>query len=438
MCRQYKGLLCLFTPVLLVLISSGPEPSFSYVCTKSFYCLPQENQLNTDELFAKARELAQKGQREKAKKILRNILEENPDYHEVRTYLARVHMWDGEYESAEKEIRRVLRERLDYLFALTAAVDLEYWTDNPEKALEYADQGLHSHPESENLLIRKARILMKLDRFEEAADTLERLFAVDPSHPEGRRLYDRLQSSTQLFKLYQRYRYDFFERDGSNRNWHLATAGLSVKSDVFTLIGRINYASRTFGSEAVTGTQYDFDLYPKFAEGFYAYLNAGFSGARIFPVQRYGGELYFSLPLSYEFSAGARYLNFSSSDVWIYTGSLGKYYKDYWFSLRPYVTSKEAGLSVSGNLYTRKYLGDPESYWELVLGFGSTPIDIFYLEDIQRFNSYKIGLELQQRLSKHFIIKGKIRYEREEFRRNTWSDRYVFELRLEEIIYKKY
>ena len=128
------------------------------------------------------------------------------------------------------------------------------------------------------------------------------------------------------------------------------------------LYARVNYASRSFGSSAKSGIQFELDLYPRITKGFYAYLNGGYSSSSIFPKYRLGGELYKSLPFSFEISAGIRYLDFSSTQVYIYTGYLGKYYKNYWFSFRPFFTLKPSGVSFTGIWIVRRYLEDAENY----------------------------------------------------------------------------
>jgi YaiO family outer membrane protein len=57
----------------------------------------------------------------------------------------------------------------------------------------------------------------------------------------------------------------------------------------------------------------------------------------LFPDLRYGAELYKSLPHSLELSAGFRTLKYSTTTN-IYTGSIGWYTGNSYWSLRPYFT----------------------------------------------------------------------------------------------------
>ena len=75
-----------------------------------------------------------------------------------------------------------------------------------------------------------------------------------------------------------------------------------------------------------------------------------------------------------EVSLGMRYMQFSDTQVNIFTGSLGMYSGNYYFSLRPYITpSGEKPLGISGYILGRKYFKDGENYFGVMAGFGFSP-----------------------------------------------------------------
>jgi YaiO family outer membrane protein len=421
--------------LLFSLICFGLIPAYTHAVPQKL----DKQTLNTDELFKQARELGFSGKRQQARELCRTILEKKPGYHEVRVFLGRLFLWDKVYDAARKEFLQVIRERPDYKDAYNALIDAEYWTKNLDLALKYCDDGLRVDPDNEDFLLKKTKVLMKKEDYSAAVETVERLLEINPSHREALLLLDRIQYSTELFKISQKYRFDGIKKQGRELEpWHLFALELSTKTPLGTLIGRVNYASRTFGSSVKYGRQFEVDAYPKFADGFYAYLNAGYSGDSIFPKYRFGGELYLSLPASFEFSAGIRYLEFSSSNVLIYTGNLGKYYKNYWFSIRPFITDKTSGFSVSTLLLIRRYIRSRDNYLGFSLGYGSSPVEIFYLEDIERLNSYKIGVEINRLLSRALVVKCLLRFEREEYVLNKFGNRITFNLQFSERIYKHY
>jgi YaiO family outer membrane protein len=232
-----------------------------------------------------------------------------------------------------------------------------------KEAREMCTKILKTKPEYHDARILLGRLYAWDKDYDSDRNELHRVIQDRPGHLDARQLLERIQHTYQLFKMSLRYRYDHFERgERSCEPWHLFSFDLSNKMKWGSIIARVNYASRSFSSSAKSGIQFELDLYPRITKGFYAYLNGGYSSSSIFPKYRLGGELYKSLPFSFEISAGIRYLDFSSTQVYIYTGYLGKYYKNYWFSFRPFFTLKPSGVSFTGIWIVRRYLEDAENY----------------------------------------------------------------------------
>jgi YaiO family outer membrane protein len=181
------------------------------------------------------------------------------------------------------------------------------------------------------------------------------------------------------------------------------------------------------------GYQFELDAWPKFGGEFYGYCNIGFSSSSLFPEYRIGGELYANLPKSFEASLGFRYMDFGSSDVPIFTGTVGKYYGNYWFSFRPFITVKSSGTSASGNLLIRKYFATAEDYITLTIGAGSSPGDLTTLAEIDRQDSFKFGLDWNKELAKVYIIGLSGKFEREEYEVSEWGDIYSFSAKIKRL-----
>ena len=192
--------------------------------------------------------------------------------------------------------------------------------------------------------------------------------------------------------------------------WHLLAVSVGERTRLGSLIGRVNYANR-FDSN---GVQVEADAYPRIAEGAYAYLNAGYSRADIFPEWRFGAEVFTSLPAAWEASAGARQLRFESSTVTLYTGSVGKYVGNYWFSLRPYVRPKDGSLSASASLTARRYFEDATHYVGARVGYGSTPSDRLTPNELARTQSFSASVQGARRIAPRVYSTGSLGYDREE------------------------
>jgi YaiO family outer membrane protein len=209
--------------------------------------------------------------------------------------------------------------------------------------------------------------------------------------------------------------------------WHTASAEVSRKDPGATLIARVNWAQR-FGEN---GVQLEMDAYPHVARGTYAYLNAGYSDASVFPVARIGAEIYTSPVRGTEASLGVRHLEFSSARATIFTGSAGLYRGDYYFSVRPFVTPRDDGASYSGSLLARRYFSSPESYATLVVGAGTGPTESPLEFELQRANSYRVGLYGKTPVRGGLGVRWSTGYEHEELSETGNRDRVSFSLGLE-------
>lgn len=361
-----------------------------------------------DELFAKARQLAFAGQRTKAIGLCRAALQRSPDYHDIRILIGRIHAWERRYDEGRVELQQVLRAQPEHLDGRVALVDLELWSEHPRAAVSLCDEGLALRPAQPLLLFRKARALKAVGDYPQALAAAKQALAADASLHEARQFIENLAELTQRSKLYLGETWDHFDRTFDP--WHMETFSASHRFDGGSLIGRINHASR-FGD---IGNQLEVDAYPRWKDGTYFYLNAGFSEASIFPHRRYGAEIYHNFPKGIEGSLGLRHLRFAASNVTIYTGSLGKYWGDYLFSLRANATPSSIGSSQSGSVSARRYFGDGENHLTLSLGSGVSPDQANPNAEILNLRSRKASLAAQGWIHRRFILSGSLAYEKQE------------------------
>lgn len=343
--------------------------SFIFFCFLSITNLAAQDTLSSDELFIIARTAAfEEDDYPKAIRITKQALESSPDYADIRIFLGRLYTWTDEVELARKEFDRVMLKDSGYEDAHLAYGYLEYWNDNPEKALVVIKPGIEKNPESKGLLMLKAEILNSMERFAEANKTLEELLIFHPNYSEARAFSQKikdLSSKNQIGVSYDFVRFDKRFDDP----WHLASFSYGRQTPIGMVTGRLNYANRFTNN----GVQFELDAYPTISETFYAYVSGGISeNGGIFPRYRAGLSLYANLPKAFEADVGFRYLSFSSS-TWIYTASIGKYYSNYWFNLRTYLTPSNNSLSKSLSLNIRYYLAGADDYLSFGIGTGLSP-----------------------------------------------------------------
>ena len=359
------------------------------------------NELGADELFQKARTEAFDGDRSKAREMLRHILVESPDYSDVRILLGRTYAWDGERAKAIEEFSIVLKKNPKYKDGINAMVDVLMWDDQYSNALKIVNSGLKYYPNFEDFLYKKASILKSLDRLPEALEQVNQLLIVSPASERGITLRESIKTVQQRNTLGLRVSTDLFSQIFDPAFYSSLQIGRS--NNWGSSIVRLNY-SRRFET---SGLQGEIDLYPNIVSGVYGYLNYGYSSTPLFPEHRFGAELFSKLPKSLEASLGLRHLRFSASNVTIYTGSLGWYYKSMWFSFRPFITpDKSAGTSFSYGLTTRRYFGDADNFIGLNGRIGYSP-DIRNIQSanglstdqIYTLKSQRVGIEVRKKIN---------------------------------------
>jgi YaiO family outer membrane protein len=339
-----------------------------------------------DDLFKQARTVAfdQKNY-PLAISLMKQAIAKSPDYSDLHIFLGRLYTWSNKLDSARTEFIFVLNKHPDYEDASFAFGDLEYWNNNPERALQVVENGLKYHPGSKDLLFLKARVLHDMRRDREANIILNKLIKVDPKNAEVRAFAAKISDKSASNKIGISYDYIYFDKQ-FNTPWHLAEVDYTRQTSLGAISGILNYANR-FNSN---GLQYEVDAYPHISRVFYAYVSGAYSGNEgVFPKYRSGFSLYANLPKSFEGELGFRYLYFTGA-TWLYTASLGKYYKNFRFNLRTYLTPSNNSISQSYTLSARYYTGGSDDYFSLSLGTGVSPDDPRNIILLNTGNNYKL------------------------------------------------
>jgi len=371
----------------------------------------------SDELFSKARTAAfDDKDYNKAKALCKEALIKSPNYADIEIFLGRLYLWNQQRDTARIVLSNALIKNPTSVDAHNALLDLEYWSGDLPKALAYANSALVIDSVSEEILLKKTKILVDLQNYEEAYQTIEALLKINRSNTEAFVYAERIKDLTRSNTIGANYDYDHFSKVFDA--WHAVAVSYSRKTAIGSVTSRINYANRFLKN----GMQVEMDAYPRFMSGLYAYVNIGYSGSTIFPKYRLGLSLYYSLPMSFEIDGGIRYLKFPSSRTNIYTFALGKYYSAYWFSFRTFIIPSGNSASYSYTLITRYYLSGADNYLALSLGTGISP-DERSLNNPNLLISKKIGIDYNFRISKRQTLSLTSGYSNEEYVTNTFRNK---------------
>lgn len=100
--------------------------------------------LNFDQTFLVARDLAFKKDYKKSKLLCDYILNEVPNYSEVRTLKGRMFAWEGKYDKAEAELLDAIKRTPFETDAYLALMDVYKWSDQNAKAIQIGKKAIDS------------------------------------------------------------------------------------------------------------------------------------------------------------------------------------------------------------------------------------------------------------------------------------------------------
>lgn len=362
-----------------------------------------QDTVSADGLFQLARKAAfEQNNYPQAKLYCNKVLEISPRYTDATVFLGRLYAWSKQYDSARINFQNALEQHSDYTDASVAYADVEYWTGNNKDALKIIDAALVYHPESIDLLLRKAKALNALHEYSEANKIVNDLLQKDKTNADARKLANILKDNASLNKIGVSYDYVYFDKQFPDP-WHWASLEYTHTTKAGAITGRINYANR-FGKN---GIQYEAEAYPRLSKTFYAYANAGYSdNVGVFPHWRLGFSLYTNLPKGFEFELGSRYLYFSTATN-IFTGSIAKYYKNYLFGFRTYLTPATNNVSQSYNVFGRYYFGGADDFVSVTAGTGISPDERSIEQQLNnkyKLKTYRAALEVRHVIKTFNII----------------------------------
>jgi YaiO family outer membrane protein len=355
--------------------------------------------LGQEDALKRARELAFNKQRTEALALLEDYLRQSPTDTDARTFHGIVLSWEGRYDQARQELETVLERYPDHGDALPALINVELWSHHPGRAEELARHALARRPTDTGLLMSQARALENLERPNDALDVLHKLLDMDPNQPEARSLRDDLRDGGRRWEGSLVQSYDWFN-DGRS-GWLESQVSLKYQmSSAGTVIARFSRANR-YGLDS---SLVELDAYPRLRKGLYAYLNVGWSpDKKLYPGNRYGAELFQSMPHGMELSGGLRSLGFASR-VNVYTGSVSKYHGRWLVTARTYITPDSTGDSYSLQFQARRYFSDDTSYFAVRYGTGAAPIERGSVNEIEVLRSHSMGGELNWRLARRWML----------------------------------
>ncbi|TJY62393.1 YaiO family outer membrane beta-barrel protein [Sphingobacterium alkalisoli] len=392
---------------------------YLFLCTflSPFTSMSQEDDLSADEIFLRARHHAfeQKDYSE-AIKLSKQALQKAPEYIDISIFLGRLYTWSDYIDSARMVFTDLVNRKVEDEDFFLAYASLEFWNDQPANANAIVDKGIALHYDSQDLLLLKTKINYSNNNYEIAERSVNRLLELNPKHTEARALIKNIQEFTAKNALGITYNFTHFDKQFED-DWHIVGLSYRRATPIGSVIFRTNYANKF----ADNGVQFELEAYPRLSKIFYLYVGAGYSdNVGIFPNYRTGVSLYANLPQSFEGEVGYRQLYFNDH-IWMYTASIGKYYQNYWFNFRTYLTPSQENISQSYAGTVRYYTKGANDYLGFIIGTGLSPEENRnnLLDNASyKLKTFKVGAEYNFSVNRTNLFSISSTYYNQEYRPN--------------------
>ncbi len=316
-----------------------------------------------DDPLAQARALFSKNQPQQAINLLNDHLKADPQEQDARVLLGLICSWDKRWDDGRRAFSAVLAANQDYKDAVLGLIDLELWSGHITRAEELARRAVTARPTDSDYKAALAKVV--------ASVTSEQVVS---SGPPGSRASSSDDPSWEVGVAESTIFYS-----DKRSSWHETAVDFSHNFTAGWVTATFSHVD-WFGEGS---SLMDLQSYPRLGQGTYAFIDLAVSpDGTLYAHKRAGAEIFKSLPDGFEASAGFRYMRFNDN-VLLYTGSVGKYFGNYWILGRTYFEpGQTAATSTSFQLSLRRYYADADHYIGLRFGEGASPFEVQSLNDI--------------------------------------------------------
>lgn len=149
--------------------------------------------LNSDQIFFKARELAFNNQRKEARTLCNYVLNDLPNYADVRTLKGRTLAWDKDYVNAEKELLEVVKRTPYYYDSYLALMDIYWWSNQDNKGIAIAKKALKNEIKNPELGIKLAKAYKRTNNIAMAKRAVDSLLKKQPKNSDFLKLKNEIK-----------------------------------------------------------------------------------------------------------------------------------------------------------------------------------------------------------------------------------------------------
>jgi lipoteichoic acid synthase len=162
--------------------ASFTKPSYVFTPEQLSIIKKLTKGLDRDQIFFLARDLAFKKEREKARLLCNYVLNDLPNYGDVRTLKGRTLAWDGDYKNAEIELLDVINRTPFYGDSYSALMDVYWWSGQNKKAVAIGKKALSNQIDEPELAYKLAQAYNRMSNLKETNKTIDSLLKIYPDN----------------------------------------------------------------------------------------------------------------------------------------------------------------------------------------------------------------------------------------------------------------
>ena len=164
--------------------SSFKKPVYQFAADELSTIKKLTKGLDRDQIFFLARDLAFKKERKKALLLCNYILNDLPNYGDVRTLKGRILAWEGDYKNAEKELLEVIDRTPFYGDSYLAIMDVYWWSGQNKKGVEIGKKALKNQIYDPELAYKLAQAYQRTTNNSASKKIIDSLLVLHPEKKE--------------------------------------------------------------------------------------------------------------------------------------------------------------------------------------------------------------------------------------------------------------
>jgi lipoteichoic acid synthase len=165
-------------------LNSYNKPAFEFSASQLLTIKKLTKGLDTDQKFFLARKLAFTGQRANSKLLCNYILNDKPNYGDVRILKGRMLAWERDYKNSEIELLDVVKRTPYYYDSYLALMDMYRWSSQNQKAIKIGKQALKNQIKKPEIGFKLAQTYKRMKNFNTANKVIDSILKIYPTNKE--------------------------------------------------------------------------------------------------------------------------------------------------------------------------------------------------------------------------------------------------------------